>query len=128
MVLVERKLNDGHSTQSTRVNFIRRKSTIALTTFGAFDRRFCVRTEAHSLFSRFWLRACQRSPRNYFVITFRHFVRHLPNLKHITSCLTWIDTIVSNCIIRVKDKLKYVSEWRKNRKRIWKEKHKVNQG
>ena len=23
------------------------------------------------------------------------------NLKHITSCLTWNDTIVSNCIIRI---------------------------
>ena len=49
----------------------------------------------------FWLRACQRSPRNYFV-TFisKQSLWCLPNLKHITSCLTWNDTIVSNHIIR----------------------------
>ena len=78
MVLVERKLNDGHSTQSTRVNFIRRKRTIALTTFGAFDRRFCVRTEAHSLFSRFFMS-------NFH---FRRIKSYLPKLSSKWNLIT----------------------------------------
>ena len=42
----------------------------------------------------------------------RHYQpsRHLPDLKHIMSCLTRIDTIVSNWIILIKVKSKHVQK------------------
>ena len=39
----------------------------------------------------------------------------LPNFKHITSCLTWIDMIASNCIIKVLDKFEHVQKKEKRR-------------
>ena len=41
---------------------------------------------------------------------------HLLNLKHITSCITRIDTIVSNCVILIKDKSKHVHKVKQNNK------------
>jgi hypothetical protein len=51
----------------------------------------------------------------------RHFFRqgmwHLPNFKHITSCLTWIDTIALNRIIKVLDKFEHVQKEKKEEKK-----------
>ena len=51
----------------------------------------------------------------------------MPNLKHITSCLTRIDTIVSNYIILFKVKSKHVKKVKKKEISVKKEKkEKIN--